>query len=131
MKSTRKRAAQESEIEAEVSVKRECRAVADSSQTSRGCKEIEIKPKKPVKWNPYLVIEEDSHEKSQFKVKAARRRKTVDSAPAKSETYDSRIVEEMAQKETPETDPAPAQESGKHTVNAVLCVFQRSSITLH
>ncbi len=89
MKSTRKRAAQESEIEAEVSVKRECRAVADSSQTSCGCKEIEIKPQKTVKWNPYLVIEEDSQEKSQFKVKAARRRKTVDPAPAKSETYDS------------------------------------------
>lgn len=37
-----------------------------------------------------MVIEEDSQEKSQIKVKEVRRRKTVDSAPAKSETYDSR-----------------------------------------
>lgn len=36
VESTRKRATR----------KRECRAVADSSQTSHGCKEIEIKPKK-------------------------------------------------------------------------------------
>jgi len=52
-------------------------------------KKLKLNPKKTVKWNPYLGIEEDSQEKSQFKVKAARRRKTVDPAPAKSETYDS------------------------------------------